>query len=153
MYLYIWKILIFLTYFLIFFLAVLGIKPRSLHLTRDALYHLSYTPRPFCLSYFSDRIFVLFAWAGLRPWSSYLCLLRSWDYRPKPLGPIYLLRSDLTNFLPRLALNCDSPDLFLLISWDYRYKPKKRLWDIIILLKLSLSRIPGSSTHIWVFTP
>jgi hypothetical protein len=44
--------------------------------------------------------------AGLRHWSSYLCLPGRWDYRCDPPCPAcFLLKWGLVNFLSRLILN------------------------------------------------
>jgi hypothetical protein len=59
---------------------------------------------------------------GLR--ASCLCFLHSWDDRcTTPHPAFYWLRWGLMNFLPRLALNHNSPNLYLPCGWDYRHEP------------------------------
>jgi hypothetical protein len=44
---------------------------RASHLQSRQLYHSSHTSSPFCCGYFGDGgSWEIFAWAGLRPWSS-----------------------------------------------------------------------------------
>jgi hypothetical protein len=101
-------------------------------LARQALYHLSHASSPFCSHYFGDEV-LLFAhtgldlnppvlcryifffptWADLELDPSDLSLLHSWDNRNAPL---YWLRWGLENYLPRLTLNQNPPDLSLLSS-------------------------------------
>jgi hypothetical protein len=80
-------------------------------------------PQHFCFSYFLNGISLLCpGWPG--PQSCYLSVLCKWDDRCTPLCPaFYWLIWGLTNFLPRLALNHDPPNLYLLSSWDYRCEP------------------------------
>jgi hypothetical protein len=53
---------------------VLGLELRA--------YTLSHSTSPFLWwVFFKIRFHELFAWTGFKPWSSYLCLLSSWDYR------------------------------------------------------------------------
>jgi hypothetical protein len=55
----------------------------------------------------------------------------------------------LTNFLPRLALNHDPPDLCLLISWDYRCGLQCPVIIFIFLLLFFLKKehkTPGKSS-------
>jgi hypothetical protein len=40
-----------------------------------------------------------------------------------PYPGLFVEMRDLDNFLPRLAWNCDPPDLHLLRGWDYRCEP------------------------------
>jgi hypothetical protein len=46
------------------------------------------------------------------------------NWRHAPLYPIYLLSWAFLTFLPRLASNCDMPNLYLLSIWDYRHEPQ-----------------------------
>jgi hypothetical protein len=92
-------------------------------LTRRALYHLIHTQSPFWFfSYFSDR-FLLLPENSLTSYSPYISLLCTYDYRQVSPSLPCLLKSSLTNFLPRLSSNCDPPNLQLLCSWNYRFVP------------------------------
>jgi hypothetical protein len=55
----------------------------------------------------------IFAKGGAGPWSSYLSFPRSWDDKYLTLCPPFLLQWSLTNFLPRLVLNCNPSYLCL----------------------------------------
>jgi hypothetical protein len=52
-----------------------------------------------------------------------LHLLCSWDHRHAPLHLTCLLRWNLDNVLPGLALNFNTPDFHLLRSQDYKCEP------------------------------
>jgi hypothetical protein len=71
------------------------------------------------LSYFSDRTSHFLHDAGLWPWSSYLCLPKSWNDKYIPPHPANWQRWDFANFLPRLVSNFRLPSLCLLSTWDY----------------------------------
>jgi hypothetical protein len=68
---------------------------QGLTLARQVLYQLSHTPTPFCIGYFLDKV-SLYAQAGLNHDS---------------LQP--LVKWGLVNFLPRLTLNHNPPNLYL----------------------------------------
>jgi hypothetical protein len=66
---------------------------------------------------------LVFAW-DLPQTTILLAMPSSWDYKHIPSYPTYILKGGgLTNFMPRLALNCYPVDLCLPSSWDYRYEP------------------------------
>jgi hypothetical protein len=94
----------------------LGIKERKQFLiTLERififLYHLSHIPSLFCLNYFSGSV---------------LCFCSDWPRLPSPIYAPHVVRItgmchhtqllcwDLVNLLPGLALNWDSPNLYLL---------------------------------------
>jgi hypothetical protein len=58
---------------------------------------LEHTWSPFALVILSDRVFI-FAWDGFEPWSSYLNLCSSQDYKCELPYPDCLLRYGLINF-------------------------------------------------------
>jgi hypothetical protein len=76
--------------------------------------------RPTALFYF---FFQTGSWflprVGHRLWSSHQHLPCSWDHSHMP-HETYLLRWYLANFLSKLALNNQPPDLCLPSSWNYR---------------------------------
>jgi hypothetical protein len=64
--------------------------------------------------------------ACLGPWSSYLCLPCSWIIDCITIyTQLVVWDRGLANFLLRLTLNCNPPDLYFLTSWDYR---SESLW-------------------------
>jgi hypothetical protein len=71
-------------------------------------HHTSFPPQDGVL-----YIFFFPTWADLELDPSDLSLLHSWDNRNAPL---YWLRWGLENYLPRLTLNQNPPDLSLLSS-------------------------------------
>jgi hypothetical protein len=62
----------------------------------------------FCLGHLGQR-------------SLYLYLLSSWACTTTP--NLLIEMGGLTKLLPRLALNCNPPDLCFQSSWDYRLEP------------------------------
>jgi hypothetical protein len=95
------------------FYAALGLNSRPL--TRQVFCCLSHTTIPFCFMcfVFTHRltwIQSLTGWPGSR--ASYLCSLK--DDRLMPPCPAFIVWDEgLMNFLPKLALNLDPPDLQL----------------------------------------
>jgi hypothetical protein len=79
-------------YSFIYFFAVLGFEVRASHLL--GRYSTTWATRsPFsflfvCFSYFSNWVPYFCLGLALGPWSSYLCLLCSWDYSDEPLVPL-----------------------------------------------------------------
>jgi hypothetical protein len=61
------------------------------------LYHLNHAASPLALGYFSNMI-SLFARDNLKPHSSYLFLLHSWDYRYEATYPVCILRWGFVNY-------------------------------------------------------
>jgi hypothetical protein len=72
-------------------------------------------PYLFALDYFSDRVWLFFFWPG---WASDIDFLHIWDHRHVPPHTSLLLRWDLVNLSPGLALNHDPPNLCFYSSWD-----------------------------------
>jgi hypothetical protein len=107
---------------------------------------LSLKPHPPAL--FALDIFEIeshFYVVDLRRQFSFFSVLHSWNDSHMPPGPaFYWLRWSLMSFLPRLASNQDSPDLFLLNSWDYRLEPLLPAVDSLVHFTYRLS----SSTRI-----
>jgi hypothetical protein len=103
----------------VFVLVVLGFELRALNLLgRCSTFWAIMPPHLFllwCLKFFSG--------ASLGLWPFHICFLPcNWDHSTEPPCLTSLLRWNLTNFLPRSAFNCDSPNLYLLNVWDYRHK-------------------------------
>jgi hypothetical protein len=106
------------------------------------------TPGPFCFSYFSDRVP---ARAGLNYNPTYLCLLCSGDYKHVPSLLVYWWNWGLTNFLPRLASNCISPNLCLPRSWDYSHESPYPAINLMNSLLLEFSTFLDEDWQ-WVST-
>jgi hypothetical protein len=106
-----------------------GIWTQGLIFARRALYSLSHTPSPFlALVIFPVESHVILPRADLRPHSSYLHLPHIAGITDMPPLPACLLRWGLTNFLPGLASDHDSPDLHLSHSWYYNVRHQAWLW-------------------------
>jgi hypothetical protein len=108
-------------FFKIFLLVVLGVELRALCLLGRGSVISTTSPSPYLLLVIFQVWYLAFAWGWLQieillPKFSYIAgmtvlyphaWLTGWD------GGLY-------NLLPRLALNCDPPNLCLLGSWVYR---------------------------------
>jgi hypothetical protein len=112
-------------------------------IAKQALYHLSHTLIPFLLYLF---IFWIRAHS--------FCPGRasdhesSWGNRCVALHPACLLRWGLANFLPRLDLNLDPPDLYLLNSQDYRCEPPCLALHCLVLFLWCYLKAASSSSFI-----
>jgi hypothetical protein len=94
-------------------------------------------PVLFCFSYFSGSVSSIFLQLASDldpPTYSLPCSL---DQKHASPHPVYWLRWGLTNFLPRLTLNCDPSDLHLLSSWFYRCRPPSLAWNNFFLNPLT----------------
>jgi hypothetical protein len=71
--------------------------------------------------------FFFFGGGGTGVWTQVLTFASQMLYHLRHSASHFLswvfLRQGLVNYLPRLALNCDPPDLCLLSRYDYRYEP------------------------------
>jgi hypothetical protein len=102
----------------------------------QALYHLSHARSPFCFSCLFNR---LSSFCSGQPGPG--CSHR-WDHVPPLLA--YWLRWSVSNFLPRLPLNCSLPHHYLLSSWDYRCVPSySATFDSWLVLGLTLQQWIG----------
>jgi hypothetical protein len=63
------------------------------------------------------------------------------SHSTSPFVSCFFLREDLTNYLPRLALNHDPPDLCLLSSWDDRRAPLAPSRPRLFLIYIASSRL------------
>jgi hypothetical protein len=94
-------------------------------LARQVLYHLSHIlslSHFFCFSYFSGRS-LLFCLDLASDHDSPIYTSLIADDRHVPPYLSHLLRWDLANFLPKLALIHSLPNLCLTNSWDYMSDP------------------------------
>jgi hypothetical protein len=105
--------------FFFFFLVCTGVWAQGLVLVRQALYHLRHTSRPFSFSFFSDRVSYFYLEPALDcdlPTYAF-CVAETTD----TCHHTWLGRHEgLSNFLPGLASNHNTPDFHLLCRWDYR---------------------------------
>jgi hypothetical protein len=73
---------------------------------RQALYHLSHVPKPFCFINFLDRVSDFFAQGSLTLQFFYFHLLSSWDCRAAP---------------PHLAVNATVLSTYYILTMTVRY--------------------------------
>jgi hypothetical protein len=95
-----------------------GVWTEVLELFRQGALPLEPHSSLFCFGYFSNMVFAFM----LRPvWSWFSYLFPSWlKWQVCSTMSSYWLRCGFTNFLLRLTLNCDLPNLCLPSGWEYR---------------------------------
>jgi hypothetical protein len=100
--------------FICFCFLVLGVWTQNLVIARQALYYLHHSTSHFCFGYCWDTV-SFYAQAGL-DWDSliYTCWVAGMTGAWHCTQP--LVEMVLTNFLPGLALNSNSPDVCLLVA-------------------------------------
>jgi hypothetical protein len=105
--------------FFFFFFLVTRFELRLLAFARQALNILSYATRYFYFMYFMNRVLHLCLSHSGQP-SSYLCFLSSWNARLASPHPVFIGWDEVSNFLPWLTSNCNTPDLSFPSNYDYR---------------------------------